>query len=392
MVARSPGRRKPGCSLPSGLRFLQRAVSALGLCFLAPAAHAFTFVLTGGGSDQHLNWHWEAGYPLESCQSNPTPCGDIASANGAFSSSYSYSQFMGRNMSTTSGGILSWTGDDSLKIVATNRVAASARSPIVFPQENYAESWAALNGRDAPMTFFMLAEPGDPPTTSLKITPQLLGSFTHSTTPQSYSSVFQQMLVQVAVNGIKVTADTSFTQWEYVNDADGTVSLGFPKGPWNTTVVPDVPANSQITVAFWSYERIYVSCPAIAAAQAQVTSTSPISPGPSIVVLAQPIGVVGVPDETAPPMLWLRALPNPSSGTTRIRYALSSVADTRLSVYDVTGHRVATLVDRKESAGQHETAWNGRDENGYRSPAGVYLMELSARNGRRVDKLVLLGP
>lgn len=362
----------------------------------APPAHAFNFILISNGSDQHLNWHWEMGYNVQSCLTNPTPCGDIASVNGMFSSSFSANSGFsgnGSTQTTVSGGILSWTGDDSLKVVARAPVSARVSVNIVFPSAGYAESWAALHVRDFPLSFLMQAEPGDPPSTNLKVTPQLLGSFTHTTTGAgSWSHLFLQTLVHVAVNGVKATADTLFTEWEYADGNGGTRNLEFPKGGLNTVMLPDVPANSIITIALWSYARPYVTAPGLSGALAQITSTSPYGNGPAISVVAQPMGVVGVGQRPKMESIALRALPNPSPGAVKIRYALPRAADVRLSIYDVTGHRIATPVRHEESAGDHEATWSGRTDRGDPLPAGVYLVELLAGSERRVVKLVLMRP
>jgi hypothetical protein len=155
-------------------------------------------------------------------------------------------------------------------------------------------------------------------------------------------------------------------------------------------MLPDVPANSLITVTLWSYARPYVSAPATSAALAQITSTSPYGPGPAISVLAEPLGFVGVGDAPTRESLSLRALPNPSSGTTRIRYDLPRAGFVRLSIYDVAGHRVATPTEREEQAGSHELSWSGRSDRGDPLATGVYLVQLLAGNERRVEKLILL--
>src|SRR5262245_64331304 len=95
-------------------------LALFGLALLATSspARAFNFVLAGSGSDQHLNWYWESGYPSIGCQSNPTPCGNISAVNGMFSSTFSGQSFFGSGSSqaTRSGGVLSWVGNDSLKV------------------------------------------------------------------------------------------------------------------------------------------------------------------------------------------------------------------------------------------------------------------------------------
>jgi hypothetical protein len=53
--------------------------------------------------------------------------------------------------------------------------------------------------------------------------------------------------------------------------------------------------------------------------------------------------------------------PNPFNPTTRISYSLSGRAHILLEVYDVSGRRVATLVDRTEEQGLHIAELDGSD-------------------------------
>ena len=67
------------------------------------------------------------------------------------------------------------------------------------------------------------------------------------------------------------------------------------------------------------------------------------------------------------------AYPNPFNPTTAIRFALPEGTDVRLEVFDVTGRRVALLVDGAVSAGHHEASFEAS-----RLPSGLYLYRLEA--------------
>jgi choice-of-anchor B domain-containing protein len=79
--------------------------------------------------------------------------------------------------------------------------------------------------------------------------------------------------------------------------------------------------------------------------------------------------------------------PNPFPAKTRIRFALPREDHVRLSVFDVTGRRVATLVDAQVDAGVHEADWDGRSFGGERVAAGVYFYELKTRNEIQTRKM-----
>ncbi len=68
--------------------------------------------------------------------------------------------------------------------------------------------------------------------------------------------------------------------------------------------------------------------------------------------------------------------PNPFNPTTSVSYSLPRAMDVRLTVYNMLGKRVATLVDGLRSAGAHETRI---DATGWASGVYVYALETEAR-------------
>lgn len=77
--------------------------------------------------------------------------------------------------------------------------------------------------------------------------------------------------------------------------------------------------------------------------------------------------------------------PNPFNPETTIGFDLPEATSVTLSVYDVTGRQVATLVDGHRNAGHHEVTW---DASAY--SAGVYIYRLSAGNFTTSGKMVLM--
>jgi hypothetical protein len=65
--------------------------------------------------------------------------------------------------------------------------------------------------------------------------------------------------------------------------------------------------------------------------------------------------------------------PNPFNPSTTISYALPREAKVSLVIFNVLGQKVATLVDARQDAGQHQIAWNARNVT-----SGVYFLQMKA--------------
>jgi enediyne biosynthesis protein E4 len=80
--------------------------------------------------------------------------------------------------------------------------------------------------------------------------------------------------------------------------------------------------------------------------------------------------------------------PNPFNSGTMIRFALPISGVVELSVYNLAGQKVTTLVEGMRVAGLYEIAWDGRDDRGRSLASGVYLYRLQA--GERVSSRTLV--
>jgi len=82
--------------------------------------------------------------------------------------------------------------------------------------------------------------------------------------------------------------------------------------------------------------------------------------------------------------------PNPFNPTTEINFALPKACDATLEVYNITGQKVATLVDGTLEAGEHTVQWDSRDQSGVSVASGIYLYRLTAGEFRDTKKMILL--
>lgn len=102
------------------------------------------------------------------------------------------------------------------------------------------------------------------------------------------------------------------------------------------------------------------------------------------------VGVGDAPRVVASqPVILMPARPNPFRGGTEMEFVLARGGEASVSVYDVSGRRVAVLADDVYPTGVHRVAWDGRTLEGARAASGAYFVEL--RSGpHRARRTILL--
>jgi ASPIC/UnbV protein/VCBS repeat protein/flagellar hook capping protein FlgD len=102
-------------------------------------------------------------------------------------------------------------------------------------------------------------------------------------------------------------------------------------------------------------------------------------------------GVVGVESASRIPEPALAApAPNPSRGEMVLSFALDRAQPVRVTIHDVQGREVATLVDGTRDAGWHSLRWNGRDARRARVSPGIYLARLRTLRTVKTRKIVVV--
>lgn len=82
--------------------------------------------------------------------------------------------------------------------------------------------------------------------------------------------------------------------------------------------------------------------------------------------------------------------PNPFNPSTIIQYELSETNVVTLTIFDILGGEVVTLVDGVQAVGVHRIEWDGKDKNAQPQPAGIYFYRLVSEKKSITKKLVLL--
>ncbi len=82
--------------------------------------------------------------------------------------------------------------------------------------------------------------------------------------------------------------------------------------------------------------------------------------------------------------------PNPFNSSTTISYGLPLDSYVSLTIYDLYGREVKTLLDTEESSGFRSIIWNGTNSSGERVPTGIYIVRLQADGLAKSIKVQLL--
>ncbi len=82
--------------------------------------------------------------------------------------------------------------------------------------------------------------------------------------------------------------------------------------------------------------------------------------------------------------------PNPFNPSTRIYFSLPQTVHVTLSIYNVLGQRIKTLIEQPMVAGIHEVAWDGTNELGKIVTNGIYFYRLSSDMGIQTMKMILM--
>jgi len=99
--------------------------------------------------------------------------------------------------------------------------------------------------------------------------------------------------------------------------------------------------------------------------------------------------VPGAGPDTAPAVLH-QNVPNPLNPFTRIDYEVREPCRVILTIYDLQGRLVTTLIDRHELPGMRSVTWDGRDAAGRTAATGAYLYRLAAGPHSETRRMMLV--
>jgi len=103
-----------------------------------------------------------------------------------------------------------------------------------------------------------------------------------------------------------------------------------------------------------------------------------------------PISPVHVKEETPVNFQLFQNYPNPFNPSTTIPFSLNKAGFVNLSVYNITGQKVRTIIDNYQSAGSYTITWYCLDDNNKSVAAGIYIYQLRFGDAVESQKMLLL--
>ncbi|MEG8947010.1 T9SS type A sorting domain-containing protein [Rosettibacter firmus] len=99
----------------------------------------------------------------------------------------------------------------------------------------------------------------------------------------------------------------------------------------------------------------------------------------------EPVSVSDAKNNIPSKYVLLQNYPNPFNPTTTIEFGLPEKSNVKISVYDILGRLVTTLLDKNLNAGYHKVTFNASNLT-----SGVYFYKIEAGNFVKVKKLMLI--
>jgi len=82
--------------------------------------------------------------------------------------------------------------------------------------------------------------------------------------------------------------------------------------------------------------------------------------------------------------------PNPFNPECKIAFALTEDAEVILSIYNIRGQKIRTLVNETMNYGTHDVIWNGTDDRGVSVASGIYYYKMDSGKFTSSKKMVLM--
>ncbi len=210
-----------------------------------------------------------------------------------------------------------------------------------------------------------------------------MGIVSHSNTFVGAMSLGTANIHYRAINNLTINDSNGFTDAEKWQALSSGLSATFA-GPADVSHVIangpfSIPPSQSITLD-------YALLAANSLVELQSTATAAQVFWSQLITDVEDPGAPGIPTKFA----LLQNYPNPFNPTTEIRYDLAQAAEVELTVYNLLGQKIRTLVKARQAAGFHSVQWDGANAAGEIVASGVYLYQLRAGGFVQTHKMLFI--
>ena len=110
----------------------------------------------------------------------------------------------------------------------------------------------------------------------------------------------------------------------------------------------------------------------------------------AVFTIKYPTGVISKANKIPDAFGLKQNYPNPFNPETKIMFQLPATSQVQISIFNLKGELVRTLVDGTQPAGIFEILWDGRDQSGRVSPSGIYFYKMVAGDFQQVKRMVFM--
>lgn len=189
------------------------------------------------------------------------------------------------------------------------------------------------------------------------------------------------------ISSLPVTEAQVGVEYTYDVDADGD-----PPPTYSLTVFPDGMTIDEVTgVITWTPTEGQDGDHDVTVRATTGTDATPPNEQLFVVTVSPATGVAYVGGAGIPENFGLgQNYPNPFNPMTEMRFDIPTRSRVQISIYNILGHRVNTLIDQEIGAGTYIATWDGTTSNGQAAPSGVYFYRMTAGNFAQTKKAMLV--
>jgi len=104
--------------------------------------------------------------------------------------------------------------------------------------------------------------------------------------------------------------------------------------------------------------------------------------------LAEGAAVAETPQQT-PAEVGINSYPNPFNMSTTVVFDLPNTGNANISIYNISGQKVRSLIDGLYSPGHYSITWDGRTDRGLPAQSGIYFVTLTSAGFSATWKVIL---